>query len=317
MKFDETRHGRASAVEGSQAIVEAWGKVSALPAGPGEWVPWMTVWIKDGVSPRAVNHEVVDRYAESFEDLPPILVQRNTFALIDGRHRLESAQRASSDFIRIVEEDVDDGALMLRAFEANTAHGLPYTLAERVTGLKAILRAYPTMSATELAKLVGVNYETVTKYRRQYMDTAKQPDATLTRTDGRVAYVQSTPTGNRPSSRETRHNDARKPLPKPAFHPTEPRTVAVDEDGYVLMDEMSRCADCGETVPEGHDCNLPETVASPMAAALLTTPAQERYFAIALRIVSDYVSIDWPAVRASATDEEYRYIRAMCAAVPV
>ena len=176
MNFEQGRHGRASQTGGNHAIAEAWGRAAQMPAGPpppGEWVPWMSVWIKDGVSPRATNQEAVERYAAVFAELPPITVQRDTFALIDGRHRLEAAQKAASDFIRIVEADVDDAELAVRAFIANLEHGVAYVLSERVTGLKLLLQAEPyrSMSTNQLAKLVGLNYDTVAKHKRGYVQT--------------------------------------------------------------------------------------------------------------------------------------------------
>lgn len=164
----------------SAALKEAWGRVGELPGGdvPGEWVPWMAVWIKDGVSPRAINSETVDRYAENFAAImstAPIRVQRGTFALIDGRHRLEAAPKASSDFVRIVEVDVSDDDLPLMAFRANVGHGLPYTLSERVAGAKLLLRAYPDMRATELAQETGLSYTSAKRYKLQIQGLNTSP----------------------------------------------------------------------------------------------------------------------------------------------
>lgn len=171
MQFDTNRHGRGSVKGSSPALLEAWKVASGMDHSKGEWVPVASIWIRDGVSPRVVNHEAVERYAECFHDLPAIEVQRGTFALIDGRHRLEAAARASSDFIRIVEVDVDDDSLALRAFEANLAHGLAYTTAERVHGLKLMIAAHPDWSIGKLAASVGLSYDTVHKHHRSYVQS--------------------------------------------------------------------------------------------------------------------------------------------------
>src|SRR5690606_33649878 len=114
-----------------------------------------------------VDHDTVERYAESFDELPPITVQARTFALVDGRHRLEAAARAGSDFIKARFADIPDDELALRAFEANLNHGLPYRTSERIKGLKLMLRHYPEMSNGQLVRRLGLSYETVAKYRAQ------------------------------------------------------------------------------------------------------------------------------------------------------
>lgn len=228
MKWDGTRHGRGGAVGDSAALKEAWGRVGELPDGdvPGEWVPWMAVWIKDGVSPRAINSETVDRYAENFAAImstAPIRVQRGTFALIDGRHRLEAAPKASSDFVRIVEVDVSDDDLPLMAFEANIGHGLGYTLSERVAGAKLMLRHYPQMTPTELARRTGLSYDSANKYRNQYLTAAgaKPPESILRKSD---------------SANLARDNNERPaaPRPTPITRVPEPEWVepATDDDDW-------------------------------------------------------------------------------------
>ena len=185
MKFDTSRHGRQSAKNGSVAVRQAWENREGLPAGPGEWVPWMAIWIADNVSPRLVNPDAVDRYATSYFDLPPITVQRETFALIDGLHRLEAAPKAICDYVRIVEVDVPDEFLAVRAFEANLGHGLPYTLAERIKGLKLMIRSYPQMTPQQLGRRVGIGYDTAAKYRNQFLRASGASEVMSIRADGR------------------------------------------------------------------------------------------------------------------------------------
>lgn len=167
MKFDPRVHGRGSADGGVQAVVEAWASARTLPEGDGEWVPVQSIWIKDGIGPRGVNHDTVRQYAACFEALPPIEVQRDTFALIDGRHRLMATGDAIRDHIRIREVDISDDDLAERAFLANLNHGLPYALAERVQGLKLLLGRHPDWSNGALARLLALSHETVAKYRGQ------------------------------------------------------------------------------------------------------------------------------------------------------
>lgn len=223
MKWDAARHGR-----NSTNWPEQWRQARELNAtwpGEGEWVPWMAIWIKDGIQPRGVDSEAVDRYADTFHALPPIRVQRDTFALIDGRHRLEAAPRAISDYIRIVEEDVTDDELEERAFLANIGHGLAYTLAERVQGLNLLMRLHPELDAAKLARMTGVSYDTAKRYRR----TVKR-EAPATKGVASASHIMETG-GNRhsqewgstitdaPTSESPRRSDlaapARSAVPEP------------------------------------------------------------------------------------------------------
>lgn len=171
-KYDPERFGETTR-EGT-AYAWTWElaakRDAESPCPPGaRWVPRDVIYLKDGVSPRVTDEEAVERYAAAFDELPPITVQRGTFTLIDGRHRLEGAYRASSEVIRIREVDVDDEDLAVEAFRANLEHGKPYTMGERITGLKLLLQREPwaTMSSVLLGREVGLNRNTVDRYRPQ------------------------------------------------------------------------------------------------------------------------------------------------------
>jgi hypothetical protein len=187
-------------------------------------VPWEAVWIKDGVGPRGINSATVEQYAESFQSLPPIRVQRGTFALIDGRHRLQSAAKAGSDFIRIEEVDVADEDLVETAFRANLEHGLPYSVSERIEGLKMLLKRHPDWPSQSFVALVGLSRGTVDKYRKPREPKPEttshanpSPQATV------VQNVQSSPQAK--DSRVTREPIAEE-------WPDEEPELGYDDDGF-------------------------------------------------------------------------------------
>lgn len=146
------------------------------PCPPGaHWAPRDSIYLRDGISPRITDEESVERYRWVFDELPPITVQRGTYVLIDGRHRLEAAFRASQEVIRIREVDVADEDLAVAAFTANLEHGKPYTQAERIAGLKTLLKREPwaTWSGNRLASYVGLARNTVEKYRPETPNGAR------------------------------------------------------------------------------------------------------------------------------------------------
>ena len=272
MKFDGNRHGRGSKLDDAWARAAAMNREHPGPQG-SEWVPWVAVWVRDGIGPRGVNRETVAQYAEAFADLPPIEVQRDTFTLIDGRHRLEAAPVAGSDLIRIREIDIDDGDLAERAFLANLNHGLPYALSERVQGLRMLLDRHPDWSNSKLVRMLGLSYETVAKYRSQIQRGADR-DQRLTENriverrtglDGRTinvgnigrAPVRSFDPGPDP------YRDDEQEYPAYVVVPTERITSRAREDAWPVPGEADGadalpapwpgdpepgvCADCGGT----------------------------------------------------------------------
>lgn len=171
-RFDPKRHGPGSREKGSPALLDAWRRADERSEFIGEddgrcYIPAEAVWEMPGVAPRDADQETVDRYAAVFSDLPPILVRRSDFCLIDGKHRLYAAEVAASDIILARFLDCDDDALPAQAFAANLQHGRPYSLGERVKGMRALTEQEPwrSMSTTSLANLLGVHRQTVAKHR--------------------------------------------------------------------------------------------------------------------------------------------------------
>lgn len=179
--------------DSSEGMKELWRVARLLdeesPVEGGRWVPWRAVRIDPTILPRLLlDSEVVSRYAASFNDLPPISVQRGTFTLIDGHHRLSAAAEATRDHIRIHEEDVADEDLADEATRRNVQHGLPLSKAERMAAGRAILaRHHPDGTGTGLAwteariaAWSGLSVRTVTEWvaeGRQAMERAAASSA--------------------------------------------------------------------------------------------------------------------------------------------
>lgn len=170
--------GRASQQHpGTEALEAAWSVAAVLndqqakytgeqAKARGEFVPWEAIVVRDDLTPRRMtNPGQVQQYAEVFDELPPILVQRDTFVLIDGWHRLHSAPEAGRDHVRIVEMDCPDDELFAAALVANKGHGLPLAQSERVAGAKRLLAEHPDWSDSRIADLAGVSSRSVWQYR--------------------------------------------------------------------------------------------------------------------------------------------------------
>lgn len=141
---------------------------AAMPARErlaGEFVPWEAIVVDDAINPRggSVDQDTVVRYAEILDELPPILVQKDTFKLIGGKHRLRAASE-KGDFIRIVEADVPDDQLFITALADNAKHGQPLTKAQRIAAMHTLYHLDPSRSTNELARLTGCAWVTCDAY---------------------------------------------------------------------------------------------------------------------------------------------------------
>ncbi|MCK9496713.1 MAG: ParB/RepB/Spo0J family partition protein [Dehalococcoidia bacterium] len=168
----ETNKGRASEQRpATEALRDLWAGAADLNeqqgnvGGRGVYVPWETVVVREDLTPRtALHHAAIAQYAEVLDEVPPIHVQRDTFVLLDGRHRLEAAATVR-DHIRIVEVEIPDDELFAYAIVTNNHHGVPLTLAEKQAGARRLLAEHPEWADKKIAELAGLSARTVWSYR--------------------------------------------------------------------------------------------------------------------------------------------------------
>ncbi len=123
--------------------------------------------------------------AELGTDLPPILVNRRTMRVVDGWHRVLAAKLRGESEIQAQFLDCDDDEAFVLAVQANIAHGLPLTLAERTAAAKRIMLANPQWSDRAIASVTGLAHKTVGAIRRRDRDQLPSADTREGR-DGRV-----------------------------------------------------------------------------------------------------------------------------------
>lgn len=107
------------------------------------------------------DRETVDRYAEIFDETPPIAVQKGTGKLIDGWHRFYAASKLGLREVEVEEVEVSDNLLYADAVRRNLKHGLPLKRQERE---KAILKLEKDgLSLREIADILGCHYASVSR----------------------------------------------------------------------------------------------------------------------------------------------------------
>jgi len=136
-----------------------------------EWVPASTIYVDETISPRTrayVDPRRVAQYAEIWDQLPPIEVQKDTFKLIDGAHRLTASYQpeASTVLVKIIERAIPDDEMREAAYDANTTHGVSLSPDERVEFMKYILAKHTDWSDSQVARRCGVARRTVLRHRQ-------------------------------------------------------------------------------------------------------------------------------------------------------
>ncbi|MEI5102860.1 ParB N-terminal domain-containing protein [Streptomyces sp. PmtG] len=112
-----------------------------------------------------MNEEYAGLIAEIDGELPPITVHSVTRRVIDGMHRLHAAKRRGDRTIQAILFTGSADEAFLHAVEANIAHGLPLTTADRRAAALRVLRTHPSWSDRAIASTVGISAHTVAKLR--------------------------------------------------------------------------------------------------------------------------------------------------------
>jgi len=125
----------------------------------------------------------VQELAAAGGQLPPIVVRRGTYEVVDGLHRLLAARERGAATIaaRFVDAGPDEAFVL--AVQLNGAHGLPLTLADRKAAADRIVTTNPAWSDRRIAAVTGLSPDTVGEIRRN--GPSSGPDARIGR-DGRV-----------------------------------------------------------------------------------------------------------------------------------
>jgi ParB-like chromosome segregation protein Spo0J len=121
--------------------------------------------LRQGLSPRQHDADHVRVLADSFGDLPPILVHLNSMKVIDGIHRMHAAKLLGHPTIpcRFFDGTVEEA--LIEAIRANAGHSKPLTFREREGAAGALLRLDLAWSDRRIAKTCGLSPTTVGRIR--------------------------------------------------------------------------------------------------------------------------------------------------------
>lgn len=173
--YNPKRHGmKGKANPETDALREDWAKADELNAKLPEgtewaWAPRDSIYIDEAILPRigGVDSKLVREYAEMLDDLPPIIVQKDTYRLIDGAHRTNAAYDPNSQttLLRVIARDVKMKDLEEEAYRANVHHGKPLTSREKSNFARILFAKYPNKPVSDIARLAGISRPTASKIR--------------------------------------------------------------------------------------------------------------------------------------------------------
>jgi ParB-like chromosome segregation protein Spo0J len=128
--------------------------------------------------------------AELYDELPPILVHRDTGRIIDGAHRCHAARIHGLTEVTARFFEGSEEAAFLLAVRLNMTHGLPLTLADRRAVATRIVDSHPEWSDRTIASLSGLSAFTVGTIRKSSGVDSQQASTRIGR-DGRIRPVDS------------------------------------------------------------------------------------------------------------------------------
>jgi ParB-like chromosome segregation protein Spo0J len=145
--------------------------------------------------------------ADVQDELPPIIVQRTTMQVIDGRHRVRAALSKGRTTISARLVDCDERTAFILAVRENIAHGLPLRIADRKAAAVSIMASHPEWSDRTIGAAAGLSDKAVSALRTSATADPSQSDTRVGK-DGRVRPLNTAATRRQAALMITERPDA-------------------------------------------------------------------------------------------------------------
>ncbi len=226
--------------------------------------------------------------------LPPILVQRDGWRIIDGMHRVAAAKLRGEHTIAARVIDCSDGEALVLAIKSNVLHGLPLSKADRISGAKRVLAAHQDWSDRAVAEVAGLSAKTIASLRNRSTAQVQFQGKRLGR-DGKRRPLSAADGRRRAAEYIGAHPDASL------------REVAREADVSLgtVHDVRSRIRRGSDPVSSAHPCHAAESKAGPAVPA---SPSALPTSAICARAERNAQHLAWPAIATKlASDPALKY----------
>lgn len=174
--------------DSSDSVVGEWLVPGSAGPEPVVLVPVDALSVAESPRIAGSSAEHIQVLAEAPEELPPIIVHRDTMRVIDGVHRLHAAKLRQQEQIavRFFSGDADDAFVI--AVKANIEHGLALSLAEREAAAARIVQSHGQWSDRMIASVSGLSPRTIGQIRARQDGESSQAAGRIGQ-DGRVRPV--------------------------------------------------------------------------------------------------------------------------------
>jgi len=107
-----------------------------------------------------LDEEAIERYRDCLQELPPIVVDKETMTVLDGRHRVEAHKREGVETIPVKYDRCPQHLFLARAYALNARHGLPVGNEKRdeiIVGLKQGKDGYDPLTPEDIADTMNIS----------------------------------------------------------------------------------------------------------------------------------------------------------------
>ncbi|MBA7547242.1 hypothetical protein ES705_39650 [subsurface metagenome] len=117
--------------------------------------------LDNSIWPRTtLDEEAIERYRDCLEELPPIVVDKETMTVLDGWHRVEAYKREGVETISVKYDSCPPYLFLAKAYALNARHGLPVDNEERdqiIIDLRQGKDGYDSMGEEDIAQIMGIS----------------------------------------------------------------------------------------------------------------------------------------------------------------
>ena len=155
------------------------GLASITTATPVATIPIQSIRFVKELYPRIKpNDEAIERYRDSLEKLPPIIIARDG-VLVDGYHRWQAHVREGIDQIQAEDlGNLSDAEIMREAITRNASHGQQLSRQDKAREAGRLWKAFenlePAEREKEIADLLAVSASTVQRATKDARKEEKQ-----------------------------------------------------------------------------------------------------------------------------------------------
>lgn len=121
----------------------------------------------------SVDQSQVNLYRQNLDELPPIILTKKDYTLIDGFHRLQAHETEGRKTISVELRDIPKEKILIEAIRLNSRHGKQLTLPEKKKLARLLFKEDPN-NGKELPKLLAVSSRSIREWTKEIRKDFKE-----------------------------------------------------------------------------------------------------------------------------------------------